>query len=49
MRSGERLAVATGSLSFFVSTLDTGVVNVALPALTRALHIDAALASSTAA
>ena len=47
MRISERLAIATGALSFFVSTVDVGIVNVALPTLTRALHINAGLASWT--
>jgi MFS family permease len=47
MRFSERLAVATAALSFFISTLDTGVVNVALPQLTHVLHVNAALAAWT--
>lgn len=47
MRSSERLAVLVAALSFFVSTLDTGIVNVALPELTHALQINAALAAWT--
>jgi MFS family permease len=47
MRLSERLAVATAALSFFISTLDTGVVNVALPQLTHVLHVNAALAAWT--
>lgn len=47
MRLSERLAIATGALSFFVSTLDTGIVNVALPALTHALQISAGIAAWT--
>jgi len=47
MRLSERLAVATAALSFFISTLDTGVVNVALPRLTQVLHVNAALAAWT--
>jgi MFS family permease len=47
MRLSERLAIATGALSFFISTLDTGIVNVALPQLTHALQINATLAAWT--
>jgi MFS family permease len=47
MRLSERLAVATAALSFFISTLDTGVVNVALPQLTHVLHVNAAIAAWT--
>jgi len=47
MRLSERLAIATAALSFFISTLDTGVVNVALPRLTHVLQVDAALAAWT--
>jgi MFS family permease len=47
MRISEKLAIATGALSFFISTLDTGIVNVALPALTHALRINAALGTWT--
>ncbi len=47
MRFFERLAVLVAALSFFISTLDTGVVNVALPQLTRALDVHAALAAWT--
>jgi MFS family permease len=47
MRFSERCAVATASLSFFISTLDTGIVNVALPQLAGSLHIDAGLAAWT--
>jgi MFS family permease len=47
MRLSERLAVATAALSFFISTLDTGVVNVALPRLTHVLHVNAATAAWT--
>jgi predicted MFS family arabinose efflux permease len=47
MRFSERLALATAALSFFISTLDTGVVNVALPQLTRVLHVNATLAAWT--
>jgi MFS family permease len=47
MRFSERLAVVTAALSFFISTLDTGVVNVALPRLTHVLNVNAALATWT--
>ncbi|HEX8806505.1 MAG TPA: MFS transporter [Candidatus Aquilonibacter sp.] len=47
MRFSERLAVLVAALSFFISTLDTGVVNVALPELARALHVSAALVAWT--
>ncbi len=47
MRISERLAVATAALSFFISTLDTGVMNVALPRLTHVLQVNAGLAAWT--
>jgi MFS family permease len=47
MRSSERLAIAAAAISFFISTLDLGIVNVALPQLTRSLHIGASLATWT--
>jgi MFS transporter, DHA2 family, methylenomycin A resistance protein len=43
----ERLAIAAAALSFFISTLDLGIVNVALPQLTRSLHIGASLGAWT--
>jgi MFS family permease len=47
MRSSERLAIAAAALSFFISTLDLGIVNVALPEITHSLHIGASVAAWT--
>lgn len=47
MRAPDRLAAATASLSFFISTLDRGIVNVTPPQLTRSLQIDAGQAAWT--
>ncbi len=43
----ERLAIAVAAMSFFVSTLDTGIVNIALPNIADGLHVNAAMAATT--
>ncbi len=42
MKSPDRIAVAVAALSFFISTLDTGIVNVALPQIGATFHVAAA-------
>lgn len=43
----DRIAVAVAALSFFISTLDTGIVNVALPQIGASFHTNAAGAAQT--
>ncbi|MGZ3503703.1 MAG: MFS transporter [Vulcanimicrobiaceae bacterium] len=38
MSSSQRIAVVLASLGMFLSTLDTGVINVALPSIVTSLH-----------